>query len=194
MKISGIIGDISGTNSLAYDTLKPWVGSSLLSYTGSGIFHHKYMIVDVSDSHKDPLVLTGSHNWSSAANLSNDENTVVVHSADIANIYFQEWAKRFKDLGGNVVLGMDGNKMVLTAQMMKAYFNENNLEVSVFTSINENFTLMVYDLNGKMLFSREIKANRGNGLYEIPMMNNSDGMYIVRAEGNGIHLSTKVIK
>ncbi len=62
----------------------------------SGIMHHKYLIVDNSLSSSDPLVLTGSHNWSSSAEYRNDENTVIVHDATIANIYFQEFTERFK--------------------------------------------------------------------------------------------------
>ena len=36
-------------------------------------------------------MLTGSHNWSTSAENINDENTVVVHDANIANQYFQEF-------------------------------------------------------------------------------------------------------
>ncbi len=62
----------------------------------SGIMHHKYLIVDNSLPDSDPLVLTGSHNWSSSAEYRNDENTVIVHDATIANIYYQEFTERFK--------------------------------------------------------------------------------------------------
>jgi len=62
----------------------------------SGIMHHKYLIVDNSDPSSDPLLLTGSHNWSSSAEYRNDENTLIVHDATIANIYFQEFTERFK--------------------------------------------------------------------------------------------------
>ncbi len=58
--------------------------------------HHKYLIVDNSDRSSDPLVLTGCHNWSSSAELRNDENTLIVHDATIANIYYQEFSERFK--------------------------------------------------------------------------------------------------
>jgi phosphatidylserine/phosphatidylglycerophosphate/cardiolipin synthase-like enzyme len=53
--------------------------------------HHKYCIVDHSNLNSDPTVLTGSHNWSSAAQTTNDENTVVVHDARVANLFLQEF-------------------------------------------------------------------------------------------------------
>jgi phosphatidylserine/phosphatidylglycerophosphate/cardiolipin synthase-like enzyme len=62
-----------------------------------GILHNKYMIVDQDAPASDPLVLTGSHNWSASADNINDENTVVIHDATIANIYYQNFAKRFVD-------------------------------------------------------------------------------------------------
>ncbi len=62
----------------------------------NGIMHHKYLIADNSATDSDPLVLTGSHNWSSSAEYRNDENTLIVHDATIANIFFQEFTERFK--------------------------------------------------------------------------------------------------
>ncbi len=62
----------------------------------SGIMHHKYLIVDQSRPDSDPLLLTGSHNWSSSAEYRNDENTLIIHDATLANIYFQEFTERFK--------------------------------------------------------------------------------------------------
>ncbi|MEI6455702.1 MAG: T9SS type A sorting domain-containing protein, partial [bacterium] len=50
---------------------------------------------DQSSPDEDPFVWTGSHNWSDAANTVNDENTIVIHDATVANLYYQEFKKRF---------------------------------------------------------------------------------------------------
>ncbi len=63
----------------------------------SGILHHKYMIVDQYSPISDPIVFTGSHNWSAAADNDNDENTLVIHDATLANIYYQQFVQRFVD-------------------------------------------------------------------------------------------------
>jgi phosphatidylserine/phosphatidylglycerophosphate/cardiolipin synthase-like enzyme len=60
-----------------------------------GIMHHKYMIVDHTTSDSDPMLLTGCHNWSTSAKDRNDENTLIVHDQEIANLYYQEFAHRF---------------------------------------------------------------------------------------------------
>ena len=67
-----------------------------------GILHHKYAVVDNSRAEFDPLVVTGSHNWSNFANEINDENTLVIHNGDIANQYYQNFAARFKANGGQL--------------------------------------------------------------------------------------------
>ncbi len=77
-------------------TLEAALGTDFRKTGESGIMHHKYLIVDNSDNNSDPLVLTGSHNWSSSAEYRNDENTLIVHDDTIANLYFQEFTERFK--------------------------------------------------------------------------------------------------
>jgi hypothetical protein len=62
----------------------------------AGIMHHKYAIVDQSDADSDPVVITGSHNWSNSAQFRNDENTLIIHSQDLANQYYQEFVNRYK--------------------------------------------------------------------------------------------------
>lgn len=61
----------------------------------AGIMHHKYVIVDQSDASADPIILTGSHNWSNSAQFRNDENTLIIHNQDLANQYYQEYMNRY---------------------------------------------------------------------------------------------------
>jgi phosphatidylserine/phosphatidylglycerophosphate/cardiolipin synthase-like enzyme len=71
------------------------LGSNFKEYHEQGLLHNKTMIVDQSNLSSDPFVWTGSHNWSDAANVSNDENTVVIHQAEISNLFYQEFKYRF---------------------------------------------------------------------------------------------------
>lgn len=57
--------------------------------------HHKYAVVDAVRTDSDPLVITGSHNWTSGAETSNDENTLIIHDARIANMFRQEFGERW---------------------------------------------------------------------------------------------------
>lgn len=63
--------------------------------------HHKYMLVD-ADTYLNPTVITGSANWSRNANEINDENTLFIHDARIANQFLQEFYARFQQAGGQL--------------------------------------------------------------------------------------------
>lgn len=67
----------------------------LLDGDPDALLHHKYAIVDRDVAGGDPLVITGSHNWSYSAETINDENTLIIHDAAVANQYYQEWSARW---------------------------------------------------------------------------------------------------
>ena len=61
-----------------------------------GLWHNKFMIID-ADTNSDPMVLTGSYNFTMSANYKNDENMIVIHSkkaSDIYKNYFEKWWQR----------------------------------------------------------------------------------------------------
>jgi len=93
----GIIEQENGTGS-EFATLAA-ASVDVRSHTGvTNIFHHKYLIADASAIGSDPTVLTGSHNWSNNAENNSDENTIIIHDAITANIYLQEFEKRWCEL------------------------------------------------------------------------------------------------
>lgn len=64
------------------------------------ILHHKYGIIDANNIASDPLVITGSHNWTNSAEEDYDENTLIIHDAEIANMYYEEFMARYQDIAG----------------------------------------------------------------------------------------------
>lgn len=97
----GIVNDTSGATG-PFMTIKNVLTTRMQKYAGGGIFHHKYLLVDVGGS--DPTTWTGSHNWSNNANNNNDENTLVFHDAQVTNQYYQEFAKRIADQSAGIAL------------------------------------------------------------------------------------------
>ncbi len=57
--------------------------------------HHKFFVID------NQIVVTGSYNFTKAAEDSNDENVLIIHSPEIAQAYLQEFAKVWLQAGGN---------------------------------------------------------------------------------------------
>lgn len=93
----------SKSDCVSADPILAELGGAYLETAESGIMHHKYMIIDQGNGTSDPLVLTGSHNWSASAEDRNDENTLVVHDQTIANLYYQEFFSRYTNSGGTFV-------------------------------------------------------------------------------------------
>lgn len=60
------------------------------------LLHHKFGIVD------QKIVITGSHNWTAAANTGNDETVLVVHNPTVTAHYQRE----FERLYTNAILGI----------------------------------------------------------------------------------------
>lgn len=71
------------------------------------LLHHKFAVIDKS------AVITGSHNWSEAANSGNDETLLVIHSPTVAAHYQQE----FERLYANASLGIPA---AVTKKIQKA--------------------------------------------------------------------------
>ena len=77
------------------DQSTKWNNKAPVYFDGEdSLLHHKYLILDVN-SESDPMVITGSMNWSANGDDTNDENTLIIHDAAIANQYYQEFAARY---------------------------------------------------------------------------------------------------
>jgi len=88
------------TSSSVNNTLSAGLGSDYVVYSGSYIYHNKMMVVDPSDTCSDPIVETGSENWTSAGTNYNDENILIIHNDTLANLYYQSIISDFTTIGG----------------------------------------------------------------------------------------------
>jgi phosphatidylserine/phosphatidylglycerophosphate/cardiolipin synthase-like enzyme len=59
--------------------------------------HHKFAVIDVNGG--DPTVILGSYNWTDSGAYDNDENTLIVHDAALAQAYYAEWQRLWSALG-----------------------------------------------------------------------------------------------
>jgi phosphatidylserine/phosphatidylglycerophosphate/cardiolipin synthase-like enzyme len=72
-------------------------GVDVIDHSPSSQLHHKYAIIDAEYVDSDPVVITGSHNWTWSANNINDESTLFIHDSDIAKLYSAEFNSRYCD-------------------------------------------------------------------------------------------------
>jgi phosphatidylserine/phosphatidylglycerophosphate/cardiolipin synthase-like enzyme len=94
-QVRGMIDNVNDIGS-EYDYLLSQ-GLNVQPHAASGILHHKYGVIDADAPNSAPLVVTGSHNWTFSAETANDENTLVIHDADIALLFKAEFERRWAE-------------------------------------------------------------------------------------------------
>lgn len=185
--IRGIIDDVNGTGS-EFTNLQAI--SEVFDYNLGGKFHHKYGVVDASNVYSDPTVITGSHNWSNAANTNNDENTVIIKDLAIANQFMQEFKKRYNELGGTtdfvvpIITSLENeNDIILPTDITlnQNYPNPFNPVTTISFNLPErmNIDLAVYNMLGErvaVIYSGERPA--GTSFIDFKADNLSSGVYI----------------
>ncbi len=155
--VAGVMDDISNNFEEPYNILNNTIGAYVFGDDQPGIMHHKYAIIDPNSLDADPIVWTGSHNWSNTANSRNDENSLVIHDARIANLFYQEFVQRYIENGGTLLY--DG--MVFTEDInndlgqMMVYPNpvQEQLQVVYPADGQTSMEITISDLQGKQVYS-----------------------------------------
>lgn len=182
--IRGIVDDVNASGS-DFGLLQGF--AEMFDYNLSGTSHHKYGIIDASFSSTNPIVITGSHNWSKSANERNDENTLIIEDIYIANKYLQEFKQRYNELGGTVsfvvpIITSIKEKGLYPSEI-ELYQNFPNpfnpiTSLRFFIPKTDSVQLKVHDLLG-----REIKtiykgvAPAGLNVFDFDASNLASGIY-----------------
>ncbi len=147
-------------------------GVSVQSHaTVSYDFHHKYCVIDANYPASDPVVVTGSHNWTNSAETEYDENTLIIHDAIVAGMYLEEFNQRFNELNGTAELS---ESKEATVQVLQT--TDNKL---IFLSEGKELTKCVLmDLSGSVLSAKEL-----TGFFDYLTIDHlPTGVYFVQVE------------
>lgn len=158
----------------------------------TGLLHHKYAVIDAENPKADEIVITGSHNWSNSAETANNENTLIIHSSRIANLYLQEFKARYLEAGGtdNIVLGVKqiGNEVPESFGLNQNYPNPFNptTVISYQISTVSHVTLKVYDVLGREV-ANLVDQRQNAGYYNVifDASRFASGVYFCRLVANG---------
>jgi phosphatidylserine/phosphatidylglycerophosphate/cardiolipin synthase-like enzyme len=178
----------------------------LLKKNLPGLLHHKYLIIDGDDpgAGADPIVATGSYNWSSSAENSNNENTIGIHSKAIALQYLQEWYRRYLDAGGaaRIVLEIHGPDAVVSGTpMLRNYPNPVSRNSGFLTTVEFSInngespaSLTLHDALGREI-ARLADGRYSAGTYSIALDLRSlpNGIYFCRLANGRALETTKLI-
>jgi phosphatidylserine/phosphatidylglycerophosphate/cardiolipin synthase-like enzyme len=95
---------IAAGSKLADGDLENFVGESLTGFNRNEYIHDKFMLVDPLGD--DPVVATGTANFSGPSQYANDENMVVIRGdTRVADIYFGEFMRVFDHLYARYIVG-----------------------------------------------------------------------------------------
>jgi hypothetical protein len=178
----GIMNDSSGGSGTSFQIIQNAIGSNMQLFdfgTNPGIMHHKYALIDHNQLNSDPMVLTGSHNWSSAATQRNDENTLIIHDHAIVNQYYQEFLHMYNGNGGS--LGQDED-VVHGSSDGFVYPNPASGQVQISFVSGQRATMKVslMDLAGRVLSSRMEDLAPGANRFHVDLATVSPGCYLVQ--------------
>ncbi len=86
--VTGVMddGQINSAQGTEYDPFMQ-AGLDVRRDGNAGLMHHKVIIIDKK------IVITGSYNFTASAETSNDENVIIIHNADVAARYLEEFQK-----------------------------------------------------------------------------------------------------
>ncbi len=145
--------------------------------------HHKYCIIDATNPSSDPQVVIGSHNWSAGAETRNDENTLIVHDANLTNVYLQEFEARWCETQGqsNCTTSIDEDSFINGVEL-NLFPNPTSYVANVNISLERqaDVTISILDTRGIFLQSSVLQNVFGALTKSIDLSSYPAGQYIMQ--------------
>ncbi len=151
------------------------------------LFHHKYCILNPNTA--NGWVLTGSFNWTHAADSLNNENVLFIRDRDISAQYFEEWLARYHENGGSQTI-------VLPAAKVETHLSHVSSFTAAPNPVQDHVTLTwqqsnygparvtVFDLLGNRIERREIAGEPGLNCTTLTL-SHPPGNYLLRLDHDG---------
>jgi phosphatidylserine/phosphatidylglycerophosphate/cardiolipin synthase-like enzyme len=92
VSVTGVMdhGQVATSQTTEFDPLTLAGLDVRLDGNQTGLMHHKVIIID------QKIVITGSYNFTAAAETTNDENVVIIFSPDVAKKYMEEFQRVYQ--------------------------------------------------------------------------------------------------
>ncbi len=184
-----IVNDEAECYETVVSTLAGALGENFKETGEIGIMHHKTMIIDQGFPGSNPVLLTGSHNWSASANDRNDENTLIIFDAELANIYYQEFVERFNN--GIVITDLKEEKL---NDHFTLYPNPVSSRLYFRSDIigNEDANIHIMNVLGEVILHKSIGIEQINNEF-MDVSSLSPGVYFVSVSLSGQSMIQKLV-
>jgi hypothetical protein len=187
--VAGLINNASTTT--VFSQLLASMGNQLFVNADTNIImHHKFFVVDPS-SESDPIAWTGSHNWSTNANTRNDENTLVVHDAEVTDWYYRAYYRLTNPIIPDSTVGMVNLESNDAVQVFPTLVNQPSA-IQLVSNSNEPASIQLTDMQGKFLYTGKLELKKGQTLSLSVLPNVADGLYLVSVRTSNSIFSKKI--
>jgi phosphatidylserine/phosphatidylglycerophosphate/cardiolipin synthase-like enzyme len=115
--------------------------------------HHKFVVANALRSEASPFVLTGSHNWSNAAEEDNDENTLVIYDQQIAEAYLNHWRILYYEATEGKRDDVLTNIEADSYSGIKVYPNPTEGQLNVRSTSGKPLRYTLLNVQGKAVYS-----------------------------------------
>jgi hypothetical protein len=154
------------------------------------MIHHKYAIADANKTDSDPTVLTGSHNWTWSAENINDEITLIIHDADAANLFLQEFEARWNEINPTAI-------QYFAALQNAAVFPNpfvNNFQIQLNAKVADQVTTSLVNSLGQKVYSTDNELIAGENTLNFSTENLINGVYFLTIQDeSGLYILTETI-
>ncbi len=191
LNLRGLINDINANGSRYQALINN--GVNVHPNTVSNVqLHHKYAIIDAESNAENPKVITGSHNWTNRAENHNDENTLIIHDADIANIFRQEFEARWCQMLPDDCFVSSIDDMFPDSQTSWYSYPNPTTDVVYIkrkgeaTETSNRINYRVFNTTGQLLKSG-LRNNVTASPFSIDLSHFPGGSYFVKIRENGAY-------
>lgn len=149
----------------------------------TGLLHSKYILIDSDLPSSNPIVQTGSFNYSTAASTGNDENFLMIFDSLIANQYLQDFAKRYTLAGGSIKVEQISSQIPNVYILDQNYPNPFNPKTVINYELPKAglIKLVVYNTLGEVV-AELVNEKQSVGKYKVTFDagNLSSGVYFYK--------------
>ncbi len=175
-------------------------GVNILADNHSYDLHHKYAIIDAGNSASDPKVVTGSHNWTTAAEEDNDENTLIIHDATITNLYLQEFTLRWCEVKNNINCTLpftvaSENKILTKEEILIFPTPSSNQATIILPNVAPSvFNAKLYNTKGQLITSFHFNSYQLEFNFDCSFLKNGIYFLILSNKDKTWHSPLSIIK
>lgn len=110
-------------------------GIPVVTDTGTGLMHNKFAVADGSS------VFTGSYNTTENGTFKNNNNAIIIHSTELADIYCSE----FDEMFGHGIFGNRKEPGAFAFFTEKHHVELDGISISVFFAPEDNVEKIIHD-------------------------------------------------